>query len=41
MREIRMAAETASGFNLVSVQGEAGVGKTRTVKEALEPLSTL
>jgi hypothetical protein len=38
MREIRMAAETASGFNLVSVQGEAGVGKTRTVKEALEPL---
>lgn len=37
-QEIRLAAETATGFTLVSIQGEAGVGKTRTVKEALRPL---
>lgn len=37
-REINASAEVATGFNLISVQGEAGAGKTRTVKEALEPL---
>jgi hypothetical protein len=38
MQEIRADVETSGGFHLISVQGEAGAGKTRTVKEALEPL---
>jgi hypothetical protein len=37
-QDVRMFAGTATGFNLISVQGEAGVGKTRTIKEALTPL---
>ncbi len=36
--EIRTRAETGQGFSLISVQGEAGVGKSRTVQEALKPL---
>jgi tetratricopeptide (TPR) repeat protein len=38
MQEISADAETADSFKLISVQGEAGAGKTRTVKEALRPL---
>jgi hypothetical protein len=37
-RDLRKLAETVTGFELVSVTGEAGVGKTRTIDEALEPL---
>jgi len=37
-REIRTRAETGHGFSVISVQGEAGVGKSRTVQEALKPL---
>lgn len=36
--EIRTRAEIDKGFSLISVQGEAGVGKSRTVQEALSPL---
>jgi hypothetical protein len=36
--EIRKLAENATGFTMISVQGEAGVGKTRTINEALSPL---
>jgi hypothetical protein len=37
-QEIRLRAETGRGFSLISVQGESGVGKSRTVREALAPL---
>lgn len=37
-QDIRTRAENTPGFFLISLQGEAGVGKTRTIKEALEPL---
>src|SRR6201999_4305167 len=37
-QEIRTHTGMATGFTLISVQGEAGVGKTRTVKESLSPL---
>jgi hypothetical protein len=36
--ELRQRIETSPAFLLVSLRGEAGVGKTRTVSEALEPL---
>lgn len=36
--QVRVRAETGKGFSLISVQGEAGVGKSRTVQEALAPL---
>jgi hypothetical protein len=31
--------EKASGFQVISIQGDAGVGKTRTIQEALDPLA--
>jgi hypothetical protein len=37
-REIRRIAESVENFALISVQGEAGIGKTRTIREALAPL---
>ena len=37
--DIRKHVESTTGFALFSIQGEAGVGKTRTVKEALAPLT--
>ena len=37
-QEIRSRAEMGKGFSLISVQGETGVGKSRTVQEALAPL---
>ncbi|HEV7642781.1 MAG TPA: hypothetical protein VGO50_02460 [Pyrinomonadaceae bacterium] len=37
-QSIRTSVEGNSGFLLISFQGEAGVGKTRTIKEALKPL---
>lgn len=36
--EIRAIAENAQSFMLLSIQGEAGVGKTRTLNEAMAPL---
>lgn len=37
-QEIQSRAEAGNAFSLISVQGEAGVGKSRTVQEALRPL---
>jgi hypothetical protein len=37
-QDLRRLAETATGFKVVSITGEAGVGKSRTVDEALAPL---
>ena len=36
--ELRSEVKSASAFLVVSLHGDAGVGKTRTVAEALEPL---
>lgn len=35
---LRKLVEEEVGFNLISVQGEAGVGKSRIIRSALEPL---
>lgn len=37
-QEVRVCAESSVGLSLISIHGEAGVGKTRTIKEALAPL---
>ena len=36
--KLRTAIERAQGFRIISVEGEAGVGKTRSIYEALLPL---